>query len=93
LTPGSFADRTWGFPGREERKVAVKRSSLIDLLRRIHRDQQGATMVEWVLIIAAIVVPFLGVVIYYSGEIRDWLGSQWGEIRDDTNTQYDSNNP
>jgi Flp pilus assembly pilin Flp len=88
LTPGSFADRTWGFPGREERKVAVKRSSLIDLLRRIHNDEQGATMIEWVLIIAAIVVPIMGALLIFGSELREWLTDQWQNVREDPNAEY-----
>jgi Flp pilus assembly pilin Flp len=66
----------------------MKRSGFWNLLARIHRDEQGASMVEWVLIIAAVVVPLMGALIIFGGEIKDWLTSQWGEVRNDPNAEY-----
>lgn len=50
---------------------------------RLLRDEQGAEGLEKLLIIAAIVLPLLGLLIYYRNEIKDWVGDMWGEVRDD----------
>ena len=50
-------------------------------LRTLHRDEQGADLVEYILIVAAIALPLLGVIIMYKGRIEEWLQEQWDEIR------------
>jgi len=51
------------------------------LVRRFHRDEQGADMVEYVLIMAAIALPILAVVIWFREEIKDWLDESWSSVR------------
>ena len=36
------------------------------------------------MIIAAIVLPLLGILIFYGGEIRDWLADMWGQVQSDS---------
>ncbi len=49
--------------------------------RRLHSDERGAEGLEKLLIIAAVVLPLLGLLIYFSGEISDWSQSLWNTIR------------
>jgi Flp pilus assembly pilin Flp len=37
----------------------MKKPSLLDLLRRVHRDEQGAVSLETILIVGAIALPIL----------------------------------
>ncbi len=37
----------------------MKKSSLMELLRRVHRDEEGAVSLETILIIGAIALPIL----------------------------------
>lgn len=51
--------------------------------RRLVRDEQGAEGLEKLLIIAAVVLPLLGLLIFYRNEIRDWVGDMWSDVQDD----------
>lgn len=44
------------------------------LLRRLHRDERGAGMVEYILIIAAVSLPVLGLLIWFRKDIGNWIG-------------------
>ena len=50
-------------------------------LRCLHDDQQGANMVEYILIIAAIALPLLAVILLYRNEITEWTKQQWDQAR------------
>jgi Flp pilus assembly pilin Flp len=50
------------------------------LLRAVHRDEEGATMVEYVLIIMAVALPLLALVLFYGKEIKDWVARSWAEV-------------
>ena len=50
------------------------------LLRAIHEDEQGANMVEYVLIIAAVALPLLGLVLYYGKDIKEWVARSWADV-------------
>jgi Flp pilus assembly pilin Flp len=47
----------------------------------MHRDEQGADMVEYVLIIAAVALPLLAVIIWFWKDIDDWIKDEWAKIR------------
>ena len=49
-------------------------------LRALHKDEQGADMLEYILILAAIVVPILGLVLWFRNEIYTWAVEKWREI-------------
>ena len=49
----------------------------------LHRDDRGADMVEYILIIAAIALPLLGVLIFFWSDIKDWVFELTGIIKDD----------
>ena len=51
--------------------------------RRLMQDQRGAEGLEKLLIVAAIVLPLLGLLIYYRNEIGEWVSEMWGDVRDD----------
>lgn len=52
-------------------------------LGAFHRDEQGADMVEYILIVAAIALPLLGFVVFFWKEIREWAYGLWGTIKGD----------
>ena len=48
---------------------------------RLHRDERGAEGLEKLLIIAAIVLPLLGLLIYFRNEIKSWVNDVWGKAK------------
>jgi Flp pilus assembly pilin Flp len=58
-------------------------------LRVIHEDEQGANMVEYVLIIAAVALPLLALVLLYGKDIKDWVARSWATVtgREDLSNQ------
>ncbi|MEE9405163.1 MAG: hypothetical protein V3V20_09735 [Algisphaera sp.] len=48
---------------------------------RLHRDERGAEGLEKLLIIAAIVLPLLGLLIVFRQRIGEWVNSQWLEVK------------
>ena len=55
------------------------------------RDDRGAEGLEKVLIIAAIALPLLAILLFFSGEIKDWVTREWDNVQD--NEQDSSDNP
>ena len=55
--------------------------SLWGHLKRLHADERGAEGLEKLLIIAAIVLPLLGLLIIFRNEIKDWVNSIWGQAK------------
>ncbi len=51
-------------------------------LRALHRDEQGADMVEYILIVAAIALPVLAVVIWFWKDISTWAYQLWNSAKD-----------
>jgi Flp pilus assembly pilin Flp len=51
------------------------------LLTKLHRDEQGADMVEYVLIVAAVALPLLGVIIWFWQDISKWVGEVYMVIK------------
>jgi Flp pilus assembly pilin Flp len=50
-------------------------------LQALHRDEQGADLIEYILIVAAIALPLLGVIIYYRKDIAEWVRGQYEEVK------------
>ena len=50
----------------------------------LHKDEQGADMVEYVLIVAAVALPLLAVIIWFWKDISGWVGEAYSEIRSGT---------
>jgi len=68
-------------------EVSMKLKAIGRRLAAMHRDEQGADLIEYILIIAAIALPLLGVIIYYRKDITEWVQGQYEEIKtesDDT---------
>ena len=42
------------------------------LLRRFHEGQQGANLVEYILVIVAVALPLLAVVVWFWNDIAMW---------------------
>jgi len=66
-------------PNRAENPTPLRR--LGRALRRLHDDQRGAEGLEKLLIIGAIVIPLLGVLIFFRDEISEWVEGLWESIR------------
>jgi hypothetical protein len=54
-----------------------RKESVRDLLLRLHHDEQGAEGLEKLLIIAALVLPLLGLLMWYRDDIADWVAGIW----------------
>ena len=52
-------------------------------LGRFWHDERGAEGLEKLLIVAAIVLPLLGLLIFFRNEIGEWVTDMWGDVRDD----------
>ena len=50
-------------------------------LRALHRDENGADMVEYVLVIAAIALPILAVTVYFRNQIWEMVQRFWGDVQ------------
>jgi len=53
--------------------------SVMERFQALHRDERGAEGLEKLLIIAAIVLPLLGLLILFRDKIRDWVVGIWEE--------------
>lgn len=51
-------------------------------LAKLHADQRGAEGLEKLLIIAAVVLPLLGVLLFFRDEIQAWVTERFDEIQD-----------
>jgi len=58
-------------------------STIIRQLKRLHQDERGAEGLEKLLIIAAIVLPLLGLLIIFRNEIKTWVTDLWKEAKQD----------
>jgi len=52
-------------------------SKMVRRIQALHRDEQGADMVEYILVIAAIALPLLAVVIWFWTEISQKAKELW----------------
>lgn len=52
-------------------------------IKYLWSDEQGAEGLEKLLIIAAIVLPLLGLLIFFRGEIMEWVRGNWDTAKDD----------
>ena len=55
--------------------------SLANRLAALHRDEQGADMIEYILIVAIVSLPLLGVLIYYWHDIARWTKDEWDKAK------------
>lgn len=54
-------------------------------LKRLHGDEGGAEGLEKLLIIAAIVLPLLGLLIVFRRSVGNWVVGLWDQIRGEAN--------
>ena len=54
------------------------------MLRALYADEQGADMVEYVLIIAAVALPLLAVIIWFWKDISNWVSDAYNNIKGTT---------
>ncbi len=47
---------------------------------KLHHDEQGADMVEYILIVAAIALPLLAVVVIFWDNIKGWMYSTTEQV-------------
>lgn len=50
---------------------------------KLHRDERGAEGLEKLLIVAAIVLPLLGLLIVFKKRITDWVEGAWDDVQAD----------
>ena len=50
-------------------------------LRRLHHDEQGADMIEYILIVAAVALPLLGVIIWFWKDIKEMVMGLWEDTK------------
>ena len=55
--------------------------SLLSRMKALHKDEQGATMIEYALVFAAVALPLLGVLIFFWKEISQWAYSLWEKAK------------
>ncbi|HUW99962.1 MAG: hypothetical protein WBD63_00130 [Phycisphaerae bacterium] len=58
-------------------------------LARVHRDETGAQGLEILLIVAAIVLPLLGLLIIFRNAIREWVVGIWERARGEAESSED----
>ncbi len=52
--------------------------------RALHRDEGGAEMLEYILIVAVVALPLVGLLLWFRDEVSQWLQERWGDISEDT---------
>ena len=60
------------------------------LLRKFHEGEQGANMVEYILVIAAVALPLLAVVIWFWKDIAIWAGQLYESAKGGGDTNPDT---
>jgi len=60
--------------------------------KRLYRCEQGAEGLEKLLIVGAIVIPLLGVLIFFRNEITEFLTGSWDDVMEDADA-YDPDGP
>ena len=50
-------------------------------MARLHRDDDGADMVEYILIVAAVALPLMAVIIWFFKDISKFVKSLWEDIK------------
>lgn len=55
--------------------------SMVRSLKRLHSDERGAEGLEKLLIIAAVALPLLGILIFFSKDLMNWVKELWETAR------------
>ncbi len=59
----------------------------MNLVGRLVRDERGAEGLEKILILAAIVIPLLGVLLIFRNSIQTWVSNAWETMTGKANIQ------
>ena len=59
------------------------KDAIVEKLRSLHRDERGADMVEYILIVAAVALPLLAFLIFFWKQIKGWVTSLWEDVKDE----------
>lgn len=51
-------------------------------LAALHRDESGAEMLEYILVVAVVALPMVGILIWFRDEIYEWVREIWGDVKD-----------
>lgn len=57
---------------------------MLKFIERLHKNQNGAEGLEKLLIIGAVIIPLLGILIWFKDDITEWLLDLWAQVRGDT---------
>ncbi len=71
---------------RQTRQRLTQASSAI---QKLYRCEKGAEGLEKLLIIGAIVIPLLGILVFFRGELTEWVGDMWDSVVEDSSNDYD----
>ena len=66
-------------------------TNMKEAILELWNDDQGAEGLEKVLIIAAIALPLLAVLLFFSGEIREWVSENWDSVQGTSGDENDVN--
>lgn len=50
-------------------------------LLAFHRDEQGADMIEYILIVAAVALPLVAIMIWFKDDISRWAADAWDSAK------------
>jgi len=48
----------------------------------LHRDEGGAEMLEYILVVAVVALPMVGILIWFRDEITKWVRELWEDVRE-----------
>jgi len=54
---------------------------VVSRLKQLHADERGAEGLEKLLIVAAVILPLLGLLIFFRDEIKAWVIEIWERAR------------
>ena len=60
-------------------------TNLCERLRALHRDEGGADMVEYILLIAIIALPLLAILLIFKDKIKQWVNDYWDSVTQQAN--------
>jgi Flp pilus assembly pilin Flp len=49
--------------------------------KNLHKDEQGADLIEYILIVAAIALPLVGVLLWFKDDIKEWVTDQYEDVK------------
>ena len=58
-------------------------------IKTLHSDEQGADLIEYVLIIAAIALPVLLLIIFFKDDIKAWIVEEYETVKSHNDTHDD----